>query len=105
MNANKKFSEFLLDPEIFRNCSTEEKLDGIVELFDNNDEGILRKREIRQILICLFLTKNMAEKQGAIEASLRNIMKNSSQNDYEWITKDEFMENIKQDPILIKMLK
>ena len=106
MNNDKQFSKFILDQKSFRRCSTDEKIDGIVELFDNNDEGVLRKREIRQILICLFLTENMMEEEEAIEVRLRKIMKTTAgRNDCECITKDEFVENIQKDPILNKMLK
>ena len=105
MENSKQFSEFLLDQERFKKCSIEEKLDGIIELFDNNDEGILRRKEVRQILICLFLTKNMDAKEEAIEEMLMSLMRSDSVNDFHFITKDQFIENIHDDIILMEILK
>ena len=103
MKTNVNFSQFLLDEEYYKNCSSEEKLTGIFELFDNNAEGILRKNEIRQILICLFVIENITAKNDMIEGCIGN-MKMRNENGFECITKDEFVENVLKDPVLSKML-
>ena len=105
MENNVQFSEFLLDQESFKKCSIEEKLGGIIELFDNNDEGILRRKEVRQILICLLLTKDVDAKEEAIEEMLKSLMRSASVNDYHFITKEQFIENIHDDLVLMKILK
>ena len=105
MDNNKQFSKFLLDQEMFKKCSVQEKLDGIIELFDNNDEGILRRGEVRQILICLFLTASMNPKEEAIEENLKKMMKSESTNDPQSITKEQFLENIQNDKVLMEILK
>ena len=105
MTSSYKFSQFLLDADYFQTCSTEEKLNGIFNLFDNNDEGILRKNEIHQILICLFLIENKTVEEDLIEKCIGNIMKKSVQNEFGCITKEEFVENMLKDSLLSKLLK
>ena len=51
MNRSVSFSDFVDFDKHFKRCSPEEKLRGIFKLFDNNNEGILRRHEVRKFAI------------------------------------------------------
>ena len=57
MNRSVSFSQFIKNDKNFKSQTPELKLQNIFLLFDNNDEGILRKHEVRQIIFTLFLIK------------------------------------------------
>ena len=57
MNRSVSFSQFIKNDKNFQSGSPDVKLQNIFLLFDNNDEGILRKHEVRQIVFTLFLIK------------------------------------------------
>ena len=105
MTANTKISNFLLDQDIFKGCSGAEKLQRIVDLFDNNNEGILRQKEIHQILVCLFVTRSKKTDEEIIKHFLKKTMVNSSGNDYNTISKEEFVRNATKDAALSKFLQ
>ena len=57
MNRSVSFSQFIKNDKNYKSQTPELKLQNIFFLFDNNDEGILRKHEVRQIIFTLFLIK------------------------------------------------
>ena len=57
MNRSVSFTQFIKNDKNFKSRTPELKLQSIFFLFDNNDEGILRKHEVRQIIFTLFLLK------------------------------------------------
>ena len=57
MNRSVSFTQFIKNDKSFKSQTPELKLQNIFLLFDNNDEGILRKHEVRQIIFTLFLIK------------------------------------------------
>ena len=57
MNRSVSFTQFIKNDKNFKSKTPELKLQSIFFLFDNNDEGILRKHEVRQIIFTLFLMK------------------------------------------------
>ena len=105
MTANTKISNFLLDQDIFKGCSGSEKLQRIVDLFDNNNEGILRQKEIHQILVCLFVIRSKKTDDEIIKHFLKKTMVNSSGNDYNAISKEEFVRIATKDADLSKILQ
>ena len=55
MNRTVSFSDFVNFDKHFQSCSSEEKLRGIFKLFDNNEEGILRRHEVRKFAVFILL--------------------------------------------------
>ena len=55
MNRSVSFSDFVSFDKHFASTSSEEKLQGIFKLFDNNNEGILRRHEVRKFAVVKLL--------------------------------------------------
>ena len=51
MSRSVSFSDFISFEKHFASTSSEEKLEGIFKLFDNNNEGILRRHEVRKFAV------------------------------------------------------
>ena len=59
MSRSVSFSDFVSFDKHFASTSSEEKLEGIFKLFDNNNEGILRRHEVRKFAACNLLFFNL----------------------------------------------
>merc|ERR1712062_520635 len=87
------FSDFISFEKHFASTSSEEKLEGIFKLFDNNNEGILRRHEVRQIIFSLYLIKQKEIKVKVIEDVVEKVMKTKKKSNFGYISLDDFVEN------------
>merc|ERR1712045_179848 len=93
MNRSVSFTQFIKNDKNFKSQTPELKLQSIFFLFDNNDEGILRKHEVRQIIFTLFLLKKEPVKVKDIEDIVSRVMKTKMNSNFEYITMDNFVNN------------
>lgn len=66
MSRNVSFTDFVKNNKDFKSGNPDSKLRSIFQLFDNNNEGILRKHEVRyfnKYLFCIYVLHSILSRQ------------------------------------------
>ncbi len=99
-----QFEEFLLAIYIHSNSSTaHEKLEWLYNAYDSNGDGTIDYNEINQIVHALFILYGIDQEKYSVSYVTYEIMVQLDLNDDDRITKQEFM-NMLKDKELTKFL-
>ena len=96
--------EFLLVINLSNSCSAEAKLSCVFNMFDTKNEGVIRKVDIRKIIVSLFRIGCLAVDQKITSGCVDNIMETVTKNGNGYVTKNEFVDNAMKNTILKNML-
>ena len=95
--------EFLFAINLSNSCSAEAKLSCIFNMFDTKNEGVIRKVDIRKIIVSLFRIGCLAVDQKITSGCVDDIMETLTKNGNGYVTKNEFVENAMKNSILKNM--
>ena len=96
--------EYLFALNMSDNCSAEAKLSCIFNMLDIKNEGVIRRADIKKVIVTLFHIGCLAVNQDIMDGCVENIMETLTRNGKGNVTKKEFLANAMKNTLLKNML-